>query len=143
MNPFTPTGFLKIGGVVLILVAILGYIGVIGPSAEQSIFKAAWWFDDAENIAHLALGIVALAAAFFVPANLQRPLVIVLGIVGVLVGLYSFTGRTAFWGANLENPADSLLHLVVGAWALAAGMMGKKESSPVSSGPTMPTGGAM
>lgn len=115
-----PKQFLQIGGVVLVLVGILGFVGVIGPMAEQSIFGAAWWFDNGENWAHLVLGIVGLIAAYTIGANAQRGLVIVLGVVGVLVGLYSLLGYANFLGANLENPADSLLHLVVGAWALWA-----------------------
>lgn len=115
-----PKQFLQIGGVVLVLVGILGFVGVIGPTAEVSIFGSAWWFDNAENWAHLVLGIVGLIAAYALGVNLQRPLVMLLGIVGVLVGLWSLLGYTMFLGANLENPADSLLHLVVGAWALWA-----------------------
>lgn len=148
MKPFTPTGFLKIGGVVLLLVAILGYANVIGPDPEHSIFKDFWWFDNGENMAHAVLGVVALIAAFALPEGAKRPLVLALGIVGVLVGLYSAVYQTTLLGANLENPADTLLHIVVGLWALAAGMMAKKASdmaaaSPASSGSTMPTGGAM
>ena len=127
-----PKQFLQIGGVVLVLVGILGFVGVIGPTAESSLFGGAWWFDNAENWAHLVLGVVALIAAYALGANLQRPLVMVLGVVGVLVGLYSLFGYANFLGANLENPADSLLHLVVGAWALLASW--RKSSSPVASG---------
>ena len=112
-----PKQFLIIGGIVLILVGILGYAGIIGPTPEQSIFGATWWFDNAENLAHTVLGIVALALAFALPASLQKPVVMALGIIGVLVGLYSALVSTAFLGANLENPADTLLHLLVGAWA--------------------------
>ena len=112
--------FLQIGGVVLILVGILGFVGVIGPTAESSIFGSAWWFDNAENWAHLVIGIVGFIAAYALGAGLQRPLVMLLGIVGVLVGLASFFGYTMLLGANLENPADSLLHLLVGLWALWA-----------------------
>ena len=122
-----PKQFLLIGGVVLVAVGLLGF-GVIGPTAERSIFGSAWWFDSAENWAHLVLGIVALIAAFVLGANLQRPLVMLLGIIGVLVGLYSLFGYASFLGANLENPADSLLHLVVGVWALWASW--RKESQP-------------
>lgn len=115
-----PRQFLQIGGVVLVLVGILGFVGVIGPTADASIFGAAWWFDNPENWAHLVLGIVGLVAAYALGANLQRPLVMLLGVVGVLVGLYSLLGYSTLLGANLENPADSLLHLAVGAWALWA-----------------------
>ncbi len=117
-----PKQFLVIGGAVLLLVGVLGYMGVIGSTPEESIFGSTWWFDNAENLAHTVLGLVALIMAFVLPASLQKPLVMVLGIIGVLVGLYSAVVSTAFLGANLENPADTFLHLLVGAWALWASM---------------------
>lgn len=122
-----PKKFLTIGGVVLVLVAILGFVGVIGPTADQSIFGSNWWFDSAENWAHLILGAVALIAASFIPGSMQKPLVVILGVVGVIVGLYSLFSPT-FGAANLENPADTILHLAVGGWALAAGL--RKSPSP-------------
>lgn len=116
--------FLLAGGAILILLGVLGFVGVIGPTQEQSIFNKAgldWWFDNGENWAHLVLGIVGMLAGFALPSAPQRPLVIILGIVGVLVGLYSLAIGPEFLGANLENPADTALHIVVGAWALWAG----------------------
>ncbi|MBI2627010.1 MAG: hypothetical protein HYW77_02085 [Parcubacteria group bacterium] len=123
MNPKT---FLKLGGTILVLVGILGMVNILGPTENDSIFGPSWWFDDAENWAHLVLGIIALLAAFVLPAGMQRGLVMLLGIVGVLIGLYSLFGKTEFYGANLENPADSVLHLIVGIWALWASM--KKQN---------------
>ena len=114
----------------MILVAILGAIGVIGPTADRSIFGPGWWFDSAENWAHLVLGIVALIAAYGLSASAQKPLVLILGIVGVLVGLYSAVISTSFLGANLENPADTILHIVIGLWALWASLK-KPESAPM------------
>lgn len=115
-----PRQFLLIGGAVLLLVGILGFVGVIGPSAEDSIFGDPWWFDEGENWAHTSLGVVGIIAGFVFPAGLQRGLVILLGLVGVFFGVYNlFTEE--FLGTNLENPADTLLHFVVGAWALLAG----------------------
>ena len=122
-----PKQFLQIGGAVLLLVGILGYVGVIGPTPEQSIFGAMWWFDNAENLAHTVLGIAGLAAAFLFPPMWQKMLVILLGIVGLLVGVYSGIVGTMLLGANLENPADTILHLVVGAWALLAVYKGVGE----------------
>ncbi|MBI3088716.1 MAG: hypothetical protein HYY99_00405 [Candidatus Colwellbacteria bacterium] len=116
-----PKQFLLIGGLVLAVVGILGFVGVIGPTAEQSIFGSAWWVDNAENWAHLVLGIVALLAWKMLSASNQKILVILVGILGLLVGLYNFTS-TSLLGANLENPADLALHLVVGLWALYAGL---------------------
>ncbi len=113
-----PKNFLQIGGAVLVLVAILGFVGVLGPTPEQSVFGSTWWFDGGENWAHLVLGVVGLLAAFVFPANYQKLLVRILGWVGVLVGLYSLVISNSFLGANLENPLDTLLHLAVGAWAL-------------------------
>ena len=116
-----PRQFLLLGGVVLLLVGLLGFefIGLIGPTAEDSIFGDAWWFDNGENWAHTILGVVGIAAAFVLPAAAQRGLVLLLGVVGVLVGLYSIFEQQ-FLGSNLENPADTLLHLAVGAWARLA-----------------------
>ena len=105
-------------------------VGIIGPTAADSIFGTAWWFDSAENWAHLVLGIVAIIASFVLPVKYQRPLVIAVGVLAVLVGLYNLAS-TQLLGANLESPADMLLHLAVGAWALwaAFGKGGKMVSS--------------
>ncbi len=121
MSLFTPKGFLMWGGVVLVVVAILGYVGVIGPTAQSSIFGNFWWFDNAENIAHLVLGVVALIAMYVLSAGMQKNLVLLVGVVGILVALYNLVG-TQLLGANLESPADLILHLAVGAWGLYAGL---------------------
>ena len=116
--------FLLIGGVVLVLVGILGFVGVIGPTPDKSLLGANWWFDNYENWAHLVLGIVALIAGFVFPAMVQRPITLLVGVVGVAIGIYSIYNPDLL-GANLENPADTVLHIVVGLWALAAGLMDK------------------
>lgn len=125
MNLLTPKGFLQVGGIVLVAVGILGFV-LVGPSAERSIFQSAWWFNPVENWAHLVLGIVALGAAFLLTdAVSQKWITVVVGAVALLVGVVGFfLPETApnFFGANLENPLDNILHLVVGAWALWAGL---------------------
>ena len=126
MKKLNPKQFLIIGGIVLVLIAVLGFFGIIGPTPDKSVFHSAWWFDNGENWAHLVLGVVGLISAFVLPAAGQKYLVILLGIVGVLVGLYSMFISSSFLGANLENPADSILHLAVGLWALYAGFSKSK-----------------
>ncbi|TSC63794.1 MAG: hypothetical protein G01um1014106_389 [Parcubacteria group bacterium Gr01-1014_106] len=120
MNFLTPKGFLQVGGIVLIVVGLAGFFGIIGPAPDSSLFGEAWWFDNVENWAHLVIGVVGVIAAFMLTdPNMQRQLVMVLGIVALAVGVVNFF-TTSFLGANLESPADLILHLVVGAWALAA-----------------------
>ena len=114
-----PRQFLTVGGIVLVLVGILGFIGMFGPTADDSLFGASWWFDNAENWAHLVLGIVAIAAVYVLPANLQKPLVAIVGILAILVAVYNLFGEQLL-GANLQIPYDLLLHLVVGIWALVS-----------------------
>lgn len=123
-----PKQFLQIGGAVLLLVGVLGFIGVIGPTPDKSIFGSFWYFDNPENLAHTVLGIAGLLASFVFPVLWQKWLVIALGVLGIVVGLYSLVLGTTLLGANLENPADTVLHLVVGVWALSAVYMGQKPA---------------
>lgn len=116
-----PKQFLTLGGIVLVLVAVLGWVSVIGPMPESSIFGGAWYFDVYENWAHLVLGVVALLAAFWAPASVQKPLVMIVGVVALFFAVYNIFS-TDFLGAMLQNPWDMLLHLVVGVWALWASM---------------------
>ena len=118
-----------IGGVVLVLVAILGFVGPIGPTAEDSIFNANWYFDNGENWAHLVLGVVALIAAYTLGAMAQKWLTVLVGLLGIVIGLWNLAlpaEMPNFYGAGLQNPADTILHLVVGAWALLSAWMCKE-----------------
>lgn len=125
----TPRTFLIVGGVILVLVGILGMVGVIGPTAEDSLFGDTWWFDNGENWAHTGLGVVGLIAAFLFPAGAQRALVLILAVTGIAVGLYSLF-KADFLGANLENPADTILHIVIGLWAFLAFRGGRTAPAP-------------
>lgn len=121
-NFFNPKKFLQVGGVVLLLVGILGFVGIIGPTPSKSIFGQTWYFDNPENWAHTVLGIAGIAASFVLTKDLQKYLVLTLGVVGLIVGVYGFLVSPIFLGANLENPADNILHLAVAAWAFYSGM---------------------
>lgn len=127
-----PKQFLMIGGVVLVVVGLAGFFGIVGPTPEASLLGSAWWFDNGENWAHLILGVVALVVAYALGSNLQGWVTLLVGVVGVLVGLWGFVlGADVpnFYGANLENPLDNILHLAVGAWALWAWWNGRKSMS--------------
>ncbi len=131
-----PTLFLKVGGAVLFLLGIVGYIGVTN---NVNFFN----LDAGENLAHAVLGIVALGVGFFVKdQNANKWLVVIIGVSGLIVGVWGFFlangdfmgGHFAhpnFYGlANLENPADNLLHLVVGIVALLAVYMNRPAMTP-------------
>ena len=122
---FTPKGFLTYGGAILLLLGIVGFLGVFTKEAFP-----AFWLDTGENVAHTALGIIALAIVFVPGLNTAfapyyRWIVILLGVVALFFAVYGLAvGGAAepntFGISNLESPADDILHLVVGVWALYA-----------------------
>lgn len=126
---FTPRGFLTVGGAVLLLVGLLGFVILKDP--QNSFF----WLDSSENIAHTVLGIVALAAVFVPGLNdalapYYRWLVIMVGVIALFFGVYGFLlpaggqgSPNTFGLANLEL-GDNLLHLVIAAWAFLAAFWG-------------------
>jgi len=121
-----PKQFLQFGGVILV---VLGVVGLLPVFTREN---TPWFYlDTGENVAHIGLGVVAIAAAYLLtdPA-MQKWLVAIVGVVALFFGIYGFvvSGQPApntFGLANLESPADNLLHLVVGAWALFAAFMGR------------------
>jgi hypothetical protein len=122
----SPKGFLTYGGVVLLLLGVIGLFALNDATATP-----AFWLDNGENYAHIGLGVIALAIVFVPGLNSMfapyyRWIVILLGIVALFFGVYGFVvagnpSPNTFGLANLESPADNILHLVVAAWALYAG----------------------
>lgn len=121
------TQFLQIGGAILIIVGILGFLGVIGPTPGDSIFGENWFFNNIENFAHLILGIVAIVASYSIGSLAQKWLVAIVGIAGILVGIYGLFSFELL-GAHLENPMDTILHIGIGVWALWAAMKTREMS---------------
>jgi len=115
-----PKQFLLIGGIVLLALGLVGFAGVF--SQMNSFF----YLDNSENVAHTGLGIIAIAASYVLKdANLQKWLVVAVGVLALFFTVYGFAvaanaSPNTFGIANLESPADDILHLVVGVWALAA-----------------------
>ncbi len=122
-----PRLFLSAGGSVLLLLGVVGYANVFTEAGSPT-----FWLDGTENLAHTSLGLVALAAVHLPGLNRlvaphHRTLVGLLAVIALFFGVYGFTlppgsgvDPNAFGVANLENPADNLLHLVVGIVAVAA-----------------------
>lgn len=118
-----PTNVLRLGGAVLLL---LGIIGATGITNSWEFFN----LDLGENVAHIGLGVVGLAAGYGIKdERAHRALVAVLAVTGLafgIGGLFLPAGSFAkgnFLGlANLENPSDDVLHLVVGIWTAASAL---------------------
>jgi hypothetical protein len=110
-----------LSGVILVLLGAAGMF-VLGPTAEMSKFGSTFYLDEAENIAHLVLGAVALGAYFTIKSErLLKALVVLVGIIAAIAtawGLISMGKPFPNIGvSNLENPADNVLHGVVALWA--------------------------
>jgi len=125
--PVYPKLFLTVGGGVLLLLGLVGYLNVFTESGTPD-----FWLDNGENLAHTVLGVVALAAVFVPGLNTAlapyyRTIVGLVAVITLFFAVYGFlqpagTGAdpNTFGVSNLESPADNLLHLVVGIVALAA-----------------------
>jgi len=125
-----PKQFLLWGGVILVVLGLAGLF-FLGPDAQSSLLGEFFWLDNTENLAHLLFGVVALAAYYFVKEPLQiKWLTMAVGVVAIIVALLGFINaggvvpNTAV--TNLENPADNILHLVVGIWAIGVNFVGKE-----------------
>ena len=118
-----PRQFLLVGGIVLLALGLVGFLGVFSDT------KSAFYLDSGENVAHGVLGIIAIAAAFVISdGTMQKWLVAVVGVTALFFAVYGFmvagnTPPNTFGISNLESPADDVLHLVVGIWALAAAFL--------------------
>lgn len=119
-------------GVVLLLVGILGFFvnasfGV-GASVERDpliVFEVNGW----HNVVHLASGVVGLAMSG-TPAS-ARLFAIGFGVVYALVfvlGLF----MDPLLGLIPINGADNVLHLLIAAMGIAAGLASSTEPAPTT-----------
>jgi len=112
-----PKTFLMWSGIILVVLSIVGFLGL-------NLGERVLWFDAYENWVHLILGIVAILASYQLGASAQQTLVWIVAVVALVVGIWGFfvSGRPVpnFFGANLENPIDNLLHVAVGVWGVLA-----------------------
>lgn len=116
----TPKTYLLLLSIILLLVGILGFAHVIGPTPEESVFGTPWFFNTVENIGHTLVGLVSLWAGLYLAEFWQKRLALIGAIAGTFAGLYSLLISQYILGAHFENPADTIFHLVIGVlgwWA--------------------------
>lgn len=120
----TPRFYLAFTGCLLLLLGILGYVGIVGPLSNDSIFGVNWWVDNGQSIVYIILGIVSLLSAFVLRQPMVRKfiafaiggLLVCVGLLGIII-MRSHAMLNAGI-AHLENPTETILHLVLGLWAV-------------------------
>lgn len=112
-----PKQFLQVGGVILLLLGIIGFL-------VPNLLGETLYFDSAENWAHTLLGIVALLLAPLPLGELKRWVVVLVGLVALFFGVAGFmvssNAAPNFYGVTNLEFLDNIVHLAVGVWALYA-----------------------
>lgn len=122
----SPKQFLRCSGLFFLALAVLGFVW-----PGQQLYPT-FYLDQNENFGHLIIGLVILSAAHLLKnTNLQKWLVILVGILGLYLGVRGFVvaGKPEpnYYGiVNLEM-LDNLLHLAFGAWAFCVVSWKRKE----------------
>ena len=118
-------------GIVLLAVGILGFIADssfgTGSDVEGSdfiIFEVNGW----HNIVHILSGLLGLALAR--RRDTARAYALGFGAVYLVVTIWGFvTGDQVLWLIPVDT-ADNVLHLVIAAAGLAAGLTSRDETAP-------------
>ena len=116
-----PKGFLIYGGIIVTLLGVVGFR--VGETPDRP-FLGLLIFTGFEDWAHIILGAVGMAADFVLGADVQKWLVIALGLFGLFATVVGFLGAgNAYANAEVTNLelVENVLHLVVGLWALYVG----------------------
>ena len=132
-NPILNTKlYAKVTGVVLALVAVLGAIfSLANDGAFIDNFLA---FDWTHNVVHFVLAAVALYIGFMATGNLANLYAKAFGIVYLALGVVGFIPAVndALASALLLEIelGENLVHLLIGAWGIAAGFFGTATGAP-------------
>lgn len=127
-----PRQFLMIAGIILLVLAALGFLLPNG-----MILGNTWYLTVGENLAHLVVGVLAIVSAFWTNEKIQKSLTQAVAIITLFFAVYGFLvanspSPNTFGVANLENPYDNLLHLIVAVWAGYVGFFARGEKDATS-----------
>lgn len=117
LSSVNPKSFLQVGGVILLVLGIIGYL-------IPNLLGDLLWFDPAENVAHTVLGIVALVLAPLPLGDLKKWVVVLVGLVALYFGVAGFlvsaNPAPNYYGITNLEMLDNIVHIAVGVWALMA-----------------------
>jgi hypothetical protein len=112
--------FLKQIGWILLVLGIAGYL--LSGSWAPSLY-----FSSGENLAHVVLGVILLAAGYWgQSAALTKWLVILVGVLGLYFAAYGWFVNSNYYNLGSLEGIDNIIHLIVGVWALWV-VWGKKK----------------
>ena len=124
--------YLLYGGAILIIAGIFGFIGVLGPTASQSIFGSAWYFNMGQSWTGIIAGVTAMLLAWGVGIESRRWAAGILGILATLTGLGSLilpVSFSAILGPNPESVLTAIFYLIIGFWGLWSVMTGMESTA--------------
>lgn len=131
---FSPEKFLLLAGGFSVIIGILGVFS-LGPTHEHSVLGTFLWMDHKENVFHTLLGLIGLSIVLIpsLKATLHphyKQIVFVAASIALFFSLYGFLEAYNIIlppiDFNLQHPADNVLHLLLGLWALTAVIVGRK-----------------
>lgn len=135
--------YARVTGIALAAVALLGIL--LNATGQENLLGENFLaFDWTHNIVHVVLAAVALYVGFMAPMNLITLYCKVFGIVYAGLGVVGFIpavvdGLETALALHLEI-GENLIHLVIGAWGIAAGFFGTATTTTMGTPPptTMP-----
>lgn len=107
-------------GLLLMILGLLGFFGILGPTADSSWFGSYWWFDNIENWLFLGTGVVFLGIAYGIPPITKKFIATLFGLAWIIIGAYALFNQNLL-GINFEFPVDGTFLIVIGLWALSVG----------------------
>ena len=120
----TPKRFLRIAGVLLVTIGMLGGTRLLGRISNAAFFHPPTWI----NWVHLVFGLVVCVVAASRWARLQAALTLGATFIGIGIGsaglLLGKRAARRFNIPELADPSDHAAHLLVGL-AAALGWLGR------------------
>jgi hypothetical protein len=105
-------------GYITIILGILGFIHVLGPTPQTSIFGSFWWMDGQVSLIYIMGGIVSLFTAYVMPDNVVELITYGIGAVAFFVGLYGLFWAPRVFSVPLEGVIGNLIMFLFGVWGL-------------------------
>lgn len=118
MSARTSRNFLIAVGYILIILGILGFIRVLGPSPDKSIFGSFFWMDSRLNLLFIVTGVISFFTAYVFADTMINFLAFGIGTVAFFVGLYGLLWASRIFTLPLAGPIGNLIILIIGIWGI-------------------------